>query len=58
MLYKDQEKYSEYIKAWEAKRGYFKFLKLEYLKNRLKAKKAALKLKFGILQNKQLQDLK
>ena len=49
MPYKNQEKYSEYIKVWQAKRGYIKFLRLEYLKYRLGTKKAALRLKVGIL---------
>ena len=40
MLYKNWEGYSEYIKVQQAKRGYPKFLKLEYLKYRLEAKKA------------------
>ena len=49
MPYKDQEGYSEYIKVQQAKRGYFKFLKLKHLKYKLKTKKAALRLKVGIL---------
>ena len=49
MPYKNWEGYSKYIKAQQAKRGYLKFLKLKYLKYRLEAKKAALKLKIGIL---------
>ena len=48
MLYKDWEKYSEYIKVWQAKRGYSKFLKSEHLKYRLKAKRAVLKSKISI----------
>ena len=46
--YKDQKGYSKYIKVWQAKRGYFKFLKLKHLKYRLGAKRATLKLKIGI----------
>ena len=49
MPYKDWEGNNKYIKVQQAKRGYFKFLKLEYLKYRLKAKRAALKPKVGIL---------
>ena len=47
--YKNQEGYSKYIKVWQAKRGYFKFLGSEHLKYRLRAKRAALKPKIGIL---------
>ena len=49
MPYKDWEGYSKYIKTWQAKRGYFKFLKLEHLKYKLGAKRAALKPKIGTL---------
>ena len=49
MPYKDQEEYSKYIKVWQAKRGYFKFLELEYLKYRLGAKRAALRPKISTL---------
>ena len=49
MPYKDWEGYSKYIKAWQAKRGYFKFLKLKNLKYKLGVKRAALKLKVGTL---------
>ena len=49
MPYKNWEKYSKYIKVQEAKKGYSKFLKLEYLKYRLGAKKAALRLKVSML---------
>ena len=49
MPYKDWKGYNKYIKVWQAKRGYFKFLKLEYLKYRLGAKRAALRLKIGTL---------
>ena len=34
MPYKNWEGYNKYIKVWQAKRGYFKFLKLKYLKYR------------------------
>ena len=52
MPYKDWEEYSKYIKVWQAKRGYFKFLKLEHLKHKLETKRAALKLKINTPQNK------
>ena len=48
MPYKNWEGYSKYIKVWQAKRGYFKFPELEYLKYRQEAKKAILKLKVSI----------
>ena len=38
--------------------GYSKFLKLEYLKYRFKAKKATIRLKIGTLKAKWLQELK
>ena len=38
--------------------GYFKFLRLEYLKHRFRAKKATTRLKIGILRVKWLQELK
>ena len=49
MPYKNWKGYSKYIKVQQAKRGYSKFLKLKYLKYKLKAKRAALRLKIGIL---------
>ena len=49
MPYKNQKEYSKYIKIQQAKRGYFKFPKLEYLKYRLKTKRAALRPKIGTL---------
>ena len=58
MLYKDWEGYSKYIKIQQAKRGYFKFLKLEYLEYKLGAKKATIRPKVGTLRPKQLQELK
>ena len=38
--------------------GYFKFLKLEYLKYKFKAKRATTRLKISILRAKWLQELK
>ena len=38
--------------------GYSKFLKLEYLKYKLRAKKATIRLKVGTLRAKWLQELK
>ena len=58
MPYKNQKRYSKYIKVQQAKRGYFKFLKLKCLKYRLKAKRAALRLKVSILKAKQPQEFK
>ena len=52
MPYKNWEEYSKYIKIWQAKRGYPKFLGLEYPKYKQGVKRAALKLKVGILQDK------
>ena len=49
MPYKDWEGYSKYIKVQQAKRGYFKFLGLKYLKYKLGAKRAALRPKIGTL---------
>ena len=49
MPYKNWKEYSKYIKIWQAKRGYFKFLKLENLKYKLEAKKAVLKSKVSTL---------
>ena len=49
MPYKDWKGYSKYIKVQQTKRGYFKFLKLENLKYKLKAKRAILKPKVGTL---------
>ena len=56
--YKNQEGYSEYIKVQQAKRGYFKFLKLEHLKYKLKVKRAALRPKISTPQDKWLQEFK
>ena len=58
MLYKDWEGFNKQIKAQQAKRGYSKFLKLEYLKYRLGAKRTTTRLKIGILRAKQLHELK
>ena len=49
MPYKNWKGYSKCIKVWQAKKGYFKFLKLKYLKYRLKTKRAALRPKIGTL---------
>ena len=58
MPYKDQKGYNKYIKAQQVKKGYFKFLKLEYLKYKLGAKRATLRPKVSTLQDKWLQKLK
>ena len=57
MPYKDWEGYSKHIKVWQAKRGYPKFLGLKHPKYRLRAKRAALRLKVGTPQDKWLQEL-
>ena len=54
MPYKDWEGNNKYIKVQQAKRGYFKFLKLEYLKYRLGTKTAIIKLKVDTPKAKQL----
>ena len=46
------------MKAQQAKRGYFKFLELEYLKYRFRAKRATIRPKISILRATQLQELK
>ena len=58
MLYKDWKGYNKYIEVQQAKRGYFKFLKLKHLKYKLKTKRATLRLKFNILKAKWLQEFK
>ena len=57
MLYKNWKRFSKWIKVWQANRGYLKFLGLEYLKYRLGAKKATIRLKVGTLRAKWLQEL-
>ena len=54
MPYKDWEGYSEYIKVWQVKKDYFKFLKLKNLKYKLGVKRATLRLKIGTLWDKWL----
>ena len=49
MPYKDWEGNNKYIKVQQAKRGYFKFLKLEYLKYQLTVKRVTNRLKVNIL---------